>query len=588
MTDEPMQTADPNRPLLQMPARAMRKVRDRITRLLGMNGVIAAFCLVLTAVVWAAVLVQIELDRKTAEENAFIQNSNLVKAFEEHTIRTIKGLDAALLFVIHEYARLGAKIDIASYIRDGVIDGGLFVNIGVSNERGDMLASSQPRPQAINIGDRDYFKTHVGHDSGRIFFSKPTQSRITGQWTFPMSRRITRRNGSFGGIVSVAVDPRYFSDFYQKAELGVHGVVDLIGANGISRARRDGATASVGFDHKGANLLRLREINPVGNLQTLGKADGNRRFISYRTLTEYPLTIIVGTSQSEVLAPHLQRQRQYLWMAFLVTSFIVLMGLLLMLAVRRQQDSAAALAKINAELESRVASRTAELEAANRELNSFSYTIAHDLRAPVRAIGGYSSIVLQDNENRLDGTTVGHLRRVVAAAERMGDLIDDLLNMARLSRQEMRWQEQSLSELALRVVESLRQTQPERQVAVLVAPGLSINGDAGLLRALMDNLVGNAWKYTGKTTAAKIEIGAEIRHGKNVYYVRDNGAGFDMQYVHKLFAPFQRLHHRDEFEGTGIGLATAKRIIERHRGRVWIESAVNAGTTVYFTVGEAI
>ena len=330
----------------------------RFVRYLGMRCVIAVFGSVLIVIVWAAALTQIDLDRRVTEENAITQNSNLVKAFEEHTVRTLKGIDAALLFIMHEYARLGTQIDIATYIRDGYIDGGLFANIGISDPRGDMLASSQPRTRPINISDREYFRVHIERDSKRLFFSKPLQSRITGTWTFPMSRRITRADGSFGGVVSVAVDPRYFSDFYQKAELGTHGVVDLIGAGGISRSRRDGATASVGFDHQGANLLRMRELNPVGNLLTRGIADGNRRYVSYRKLADYPLTIIVGTSEDEVLAPHLQRKRQYLWAAVLVSLIVVLMSALLALAVRRQQAAAAELARINAELESRVASRT--------------------------------------------------------------------------------------------------------------------------------------------------------------------------------------------------------------------------------------
>ncbi len=553
----------------------------------GMNGVIAVFCVVLIAIVWTAVFAQIEIDRQTTIDKAVTQNSNLVKAFEEHTIRTIKGIDAATLFIAHEYARLGMKIDIASYIKDTYIDGMLFTNIGVSNERGDMLASSQLRSGAINIADREYFKIHIPHDSKGLFFSKPVQSRITGNWTFPMSRRISKPDGGFGGIVSVAVDPRYFSDFYQKAELGEKGVVDLIGRDGISRARRDGTTASVGFDHKDANLLKVSRIDPVGNILTRGIADGTPRYVSYRVLQNYPLIIIVGTSQAEVLAPHMQRKQQYVWAAIMVCLFIVLMGWLLMLAVTRQQRATDALARINTELETRVASRTAELEAANSELNSFSYTIAHDLRAPVRAIGGYSSIVLRDNENKLDKSTVGYLRRVVAGAEHLGELIDDLLNMARLSRLEMRRQELSFSELAARAVQSLKQAFPERGVDISIQPGISINGDPGLMRALLDNLIGNAWKYTGKTSAAQIAIGVENHNGQSVYFVRDNGAGFDMQYVHKLFAPFQRLHHRDEFEGTGIGLATVKRILDRHGGRIWLESAINAGTAVFFTVGRA-
>jgi PAS domain S-box-containing protein len=245
------------------------------------------------------------------------------------------------------------------------------------------------------------------------------------------------------------------------------------------------------------------------------------------------------------------------------------------------------LSQLNAELEDRVTRRTAELEAANRELSSFSYTIAHDMRAPVRAINGFSEMVLSASMDKLDPVSLGHLRRVVAGSHRMSELIDDLLNLARLSRQEMARRDFNLSDVGSSVAAALAAATPAHRVELEIAPDLVANGDPGLMHAVLDNLLGNAWKFTAKTPAPRVELGSVQRDGSIAYYVRDNGAGFDMKYVHKLFAPFQRLHHSSEFEGTGIGLATVKRIIERHGGAVWAESAVNAGTTVYFTLGAA-
>jgi len=246
----------------------------------------------------------------------------------------------------------------------------------------------------------------------------------------------------------------------------------------------------------------------------------------------------------------------------------------------------AKLAELNAELETRVTDRTAELEAANRELSAFTYTVAHDLRAPLRAINGFSSMVLQANENKLDEVSVEQLRRVHAGSERMGRLIDDLLSLSRLSRQPVRRQDFDLSALAQDIIAELAEHDPARKVAVTVAPGMIANGDSGLMRILLENLIGNAWKFTAKTAAPTIDVGYERRDGETVYYVRDNGAGFAMEYAHKLFAPFQRLHRAGEFEGTGIGLATARSIIQRHGGKIWADSAVNAGTTIYFCLGK--
>ena len=247
----------------------------------------------------------------------------------------------------------------------------------------------------------------------------------------------------------------------------------------------------------------------------------------------------------------------------------------------------AELEDLNSDLEVRITERTAELESANRELSAFSYTVAHDLRAPVRAINGYSSMVLNASADRLDATSADYLKRVVTASIRMGNLIDALLGLAHLSRQTMVPAEFSLSDMAASIAAALKDAHPARSVLVRIQANMQAHGDAGLIRAALENLIGNAWKFTGKADAAKIDIGSEQREGQTVYHVRDNGAGFDMKYAHKLFEPFQRLHHVSEFDGTGIGLATVKKIIQRHNGKIWIESAVNNGTTVHFTIGAA-
>ena len=239
----------------------------------------------------------------------------------------------------------------------------------------------------------------------------------------------------------------------------------------------------------------------------------------------------------------------------------------------------------NEELERGVADRTQELEVANRELQSFSYSVSHDLRAPLRAINGYSTLLEEDWGDRLDEEARSHLARIRTASEKMGELIDGMLELAQLARKELDPVKVDLSEMAQEVVEELRGASPDRQVRVDIEHGLTALVDATLLRNVLSNLLGNAWKYSERTPAPEIAFGKVQQQGAAVYFVRDNGAGFDMQYADKLFEPFQRLHRDSEFSGTGLGLASVRRIVERHGGRVWAEAAPGKGATFYFTLG---
>ncbi|MFB2772057.1 GAF domain-containing protein [Pelatocladus sp. BLCC-F211] len=226
-----------------------------------------------------------------------------------------------------------------------------------------------------------------------------------------------------------------------------------------------------------------------------------------------------------------------------------------------------------------------ELQAVNKELEAFCYSVSHDLRAPLRGIDGFSQALLEDYFDVLDATGQDYLRRIRLATHRMGQLIDDLLNLSRVTRSDMHLETADLSLLASNICTELQQSQPERQVEFVIQTGLLAEGDSRLLRVLLVNLLSNAWKFSSKHPQAKIEFGAiNSESGIPVYFVRDDGAGFDMAYANKLFGPFQRLHGMNEFPGNGIGLATVQRIVHRHGGRVWAEGAVEQGATFYFTL----
>jgi light-regulated signal transduction histidine kinase (bacteriophytochrome) len=238
----------------------------------------------------------------------------------------------------------------------------------------------------------------------------------------------------------------------------------------------------------------------------------------------------------------------------------------------------AALQKTNAEL----LQLTSELQAANKELEAFSYSLSHDLRGPLRSIDGFSQLLLEDCSDRLDERGKDYLQRVREACQRMAQLTEDMLTLSRLTRREMRKEAVDLSTLAQIIAAALQQTDPQRRAEFVIAAGVVAIGDAGLLRAALENLLGNAWKFTGRVPQARIEFGCAEQ--PPIYFVRDNGAGFDMAYADKLFGVFQRLHTEREYPGTGIGLATVQRIIHRHGGRIWAEAAVGQGATFYFTL----
>ena len=239
-----------------------------------------------------------------------------------------------------------------------------------------------------------------------------------------------------------------------------------------------------------------------------------------------------------------------------------------------------------AELEQQVQKLTSQLEATNQELQAFNFSVSHDLRAPLTIIDGFSKAVLEDFADNLPSEAQDYLKRIQKAGQRMTRLIDALLNLSRLGREPLTMEQTDLSAIARTIEQELRYIHPDRTgVTIRITDGITVFGDRRLLRSVIENLLSNAWKYTARQEQAEIEFGSMEQEGKPVYFVRDNGAGFDMCYAGRLFTPFQRMHRAEEFEGTGVGLATVQRIINRHGGRIWAEAEDGKGATFFFTLG---
>jgi signal transduction histidine kinase len=255
-------------------------------------------------------------------------------------------------------------------------------------------------------------------------------------------------------------------------------------------------------------------------------------------------------------------------------------------AVERKRGEQA-LKRAHDELEQRVAERTRKLSEVIKELESFSYAVSHDLRAPLRSIDGFARALQEDYGETLDEAGRSYLERIVRGGQRMGSLIDGLLDLSRINHVPISFEPVNLSEIAERISNELRERNPRRDVDVEIAESLTVIGDRRLLGIVLTNLLDNAWKYSRERNPARIELGAISENGETAYYVRDNGIGFDMKYAAKLFVPFQRLH-AGEVEGSGVGLATVKRIIHRHNGRLWAEGKPGEGSTFYFTIGDTL
>lgn len=263
--------------------------------------------------------------------------------------------------------------------------------------------------------------------------------------------------------------------------------------------------------------------------------------------------------------------------ALLVNAFNNMLG-----QIQLRED---ALQKAHAELEQRVEERTRELVSANRELEAFSYSVSHDLRGPLEVMNGFSYILLKNYGSKLDAGGKDSIENIRAAVKRMSELIDDLLNLSRITTTVMHREEIDLSAIARSIMEDLCRKSPHRRVAFVAPMSAPAYADGRLVRIVLDNLLQNSWKYTSRRNQARIEFGVENQSGPNVYFVRDDGSGFDPQSADRLFKPFQRLHSASEFPGNGIGLATVRRIIQRHGGEVWAEGEVDKGATFYFTLG---
>ena len=515
-----------------------------------------------------------------------------------------------------------------------------FQNILLADASGDVWASAIPldKHKKVSAAGRVYFNNAM--KTLRFSAGEYVISRSTGKPTIHLASPIVF-HGSFHGAVIINIDLDVMRAILGRSQLPANTNYVLVDRNGTILSRGKAFGEAVGKPIKAEDLKKMQE-GPDRDTYEFARKDGEQRIVTYRKLRlagekDPYMYVRAGLSLDEAVASA-NRQMFYnliTLLPFVVSAFFIVLIIgkrsitdriatlrlasdkiaegdlesrvaplvqggelgALALSIDHMAGRLAAnldeihhaqaeIRNLNAYLEQKVAYRTAQLESLIREQEAFNYTVSHDLRAPLRHINGFSAILKEELGRDLSPECSTYLDRIGSASDKMGQLIQDLLDFSQITRKELQPDEINISQIAAEIMQMLAETDPERRVETIIAPELVVRADKALLRIALQNLLDNAWKYTSETAAPRIELGRCSNNGEEVFFVRDNGAGFDMAYRDKLFVVFQRLHGNN-YTGTGIGLATVEKIIQRHNGRIWAEGKVHEGATFYFTIATA-
>jgi len=556
-----------------------------------MSGAILAFVVVIaamTAILLLGFLMWVDYRHEVETAEAMTRNyAAILEARLEATFRRLE-TDLDELAARVPLAALNAEAApryeaavhhiLAQHLRNFPEVSGLRVT-DASGER--LYTSDPPGTPRSWLGDRAYFKAVRDDPAARLVFSEVLVGRVTGRNIVVVIRAIRDAQDVFRGTVFATVDLAHMEKLFQSLRVGARASFALWRSDNYTQVLRwPPSPDRVNVPLPEGSPVRAALSSGVrpATLEVRSFADGVTRIYALYKLERYPFFVGSGVSRDDTMEGWTKR-------ALFVAIAALFVGGLVFGLLHRLWRAEGELLQFNVELEERVRARTADLENANRELEAFSYSISHDLRTPLRSIASYSRMVELDYAECLDAQGRKMLQRVHEAAKKMGVLIEDLLRLSRVTRAQMKIEAVSVTELAAGIAHELQRQEPGRNATFKIQPDMAARADPGLVAVALENLIGNAWKFASTRPVPYIEVGTVETGGDTVYFVRDNGVGFDMGYVGNLFAPFHRLHGEREFPGTGIGLATVKRIVERHGGRIWADAAVDLGATFYFTLG---
>lgn len=544
----------------------------------------------LSALVWVFFFAQIRHERDEALQAETRDNANLVTIFAEQAITTVEDVNGQLLDMRRAYERKGNALRLEEVPTPSSLAKSIVYR-GVLDEFG-MVVVGPPQPEPASLSEREYFKAQKNSRTDTLVVGNAVIGWTSGQPTVHISRRINKPDGGFGGVVVVGLDPTLFTALYQKVEMGTSGHVTFVGFDGQTRARRLGSVVSFGDDSsRSANLQKIlaeREQKPRGSVVVESGVDGVERVFSFMMLPTLSMVVIVGTSADEALAATAERARGYIYIAIGTTALFLALAAVLCMAFIRQQRHTHQIENLNQGLETRISERTNDLKEANERLAAFAYSVSHDLRGPLSTIDGFTGLLQRRMSRHTDDGSLTLVKRIRSGVTQMTELIDGLLSLATISREQITRESVNLTSMARSLIDRHAHADLQRKVDAIVQDNLVVQADSRLMHSVMENLIGNAWKFTANTPLPRIEIGSQTdAAGELDYFVRDNGTGFDMAEVDKLFRVFERLQTATQFKGTGIGLATVKQVITMHGGEIWAEGAIGAGATFYFRLGDA-
>lgn len=549
-----------------------RKLSDIVVAGIILSGLLGL------AAMWLTIVRQGEHERRLAEQSVVAVAGSLARAVEVHNLRTFRMIDQALLHIRRDYERDPASLaDSIAEVQSTVSD--LVLQVAIADETGIVVASDLgPITARFDVSDREHFRVHEG-GGDRLFISKPILGRVSQKWSIQFVRPLRKAGGGFGGIIVLSVDPSFFSTFYKSMDLGEGSLITMIGTDGVLRALA--ASPPMEKDALGLALPPdwpfLQPDSPVaGSFPTVGVVDGEDRLLAWRRMSGYPIVVAVSYTTRAAFAASEDRRRIAVDRGAFATLVVTLLCAGLVWLVLRQ-------ARVQAQIErsrSQLAQQAAELARSNADLESFAYVASHDLREPLRMVSSYLTLLERRIAGSLDDDSRAFIGFARDGAERMNRLIIDLLDYSRVGRSDHPWEPVALAEVMEQVAQMLAPGIAEAKAELVVAPGLPATmGVADDLVRLFVNLVGNALKYREPSRPLRIEVATGVEDGFHVVSVKDNGIGIEPEYKERIFRIFQRLHGRDEYGGTGIGLAVCKKITERHGGRIWVESRPGRGST---------